>query len=93
MSDPFDRIPADRREDARSALTAAFGPAPLTAVQRVTSGASALIYRIEVADRPYLLRLESFQRDEIRDPERAYRCMRTAVEAGIAPALHHADPT
>jgi aminoglycoside phosphotransferase (APT) family kinase protein len=89
----FDSIPADRRETARSALTAAFGPAPLTAVQRVTSGASALIYRIEVADRPYLLRLESFQRDEIRDPERAYRCMRTAVEAGIAPALHHADPT
>ena len=81
MSDPFDRIPADRREDARSALTAAFGPAPLTALQPLTSGASALSYRIEVADRPYLLRLESLQRDEIRDPERAYRCMRTAQEA------------
>src|SRR5216683_2158216 len=93
MSDPFDRIPADRREDARSALTAAFGPAPLTALQPLTSGASALSYRIEVAGRPYLLRLESLQRDEIRDPERAYRCMRTAQEAGIAPALHHADPT
>jgi len=89
----FDPIPADRRETARSALTAAFGRAPLTALQRVTSGASALIYRIEVADRPYLLRLESLQRDEIRDPERAYLCMRTAVESGIAPGLHHADPT
>jgi len=51
----FGSLPTDRREAARSALTAAFGPAPLTALQRVTSGASALIYRIEVADRPYLL--------------------------------------
>ena len=93
MSDPFDRIPADRREAARSALTAAFGTAPLTAVHRVTSGASALSYQIEVADRPYLLRLESLQRDDVRDPHRTYLCMRTAVEAGIAPALHHADPT
>jgi aminoglycoside phosphotransferase (APT) family kinase protein len=89
----FDAIPSDRREDARSAMTAAFGRAPLTALQRVTSGASALIYRIDVADRPYLLRLDSLQRDEVRNPERAYLCMRTAVEAGIAPALHHADPT
>ena len=89
----FDSLPADRREAARSALTAAFGPAPLTALQQVTSGASALIYRIEVADRPYLLRLDSLQRDDIRDPERAYLCMRTAEEAGIAPALHHADAT
>jgi aminoglycoside phosphotransferase (APT) family kinase protein len=89
----FDAIPSNRREDARSAMTAAFGRAPLTALQRVTSGASALIYRIEVADRPYLLRLDSLQRDEVRNPERAYLCMRTAVEAGIAPALHHADPT
>jgi aminoglycoside phosphotransferase (APT) family kinase protein len=89
----FDAIPANRREDARSALTAAFGPAPLTALQRITAGASALIYRIEVAGRPYLLRLDSLQRDDVRDPHRAYLCMRTAVEAGIAPALHHADPT
>src|SRR5882757_2941614 len=89
----FDAIPSNRREDARSAMTTAFGRAPLTALKQVTSGASALIYRIEVADRPYLLRLDSLQRDEVRNPERAYLCMRTAVEAGIAPALHHADPT
>src|SRR5260370_30096650 len=89
----LDSIPADRRETARSALGAAFGSAPLTALQRVTSGASALSYRIEIADRPYLLRLESPERDDVRDPERAYRCMRTAEEAGIAPALHHADST
>ena len=88
----FEAIPANRREDARSALTAAFGSTPLTALQRITAGASALIYRIEVGDRPYLLRLDSLQRDDVRDPHRAYLCMRTAVAAGIAPALHHADP-
>jgi aminoglycoside phosphotransferase (APT) family kinase protein len=91
MSDPFDLIPDDRRDVARSAFTAAFGRAPLTALQPMTGGASALIYRIEVAGRRYLLRLESLQRDSVRDPDRAYRCMRTAVEAGVAPALHHAD--
>ena len=89
----FDAIPPNRREDARSALTAAFGATPLTALQRLTSGASALIYRIEVAGRPYLLRLDSLRRDDVRDPHRAYLCMQTAAEAGIAPALHHADPT
>ena len=93
MSDPFDRIPADRRAAARSALTQAFGAAPLAALQPITSGASALSYRIEVAERPYLLRLESLQRDAVRDPERSFLCMRTAAAAGIAPALHHADPT
>ena len=87
MSDLLDGIPDDRRATARSALTTAFGSAPLTGLQRVTGGASALIYRIEIADRPYLLRLESLQRDEVRDPDRAYRCMRTAVEAGVAQAL------
>ena len=93
MSDLLDGIPDDRRATARSALTTAFGSAPLTGLQRVTGGASALIYRIEIADRPYLLRLESLQRDEVRDPDRAYRCMRTAVEAGVAPALYLADAT
>jgi len=91
MVDPFDRIPDERRETARSALTTAFGRAPIAALQPITSGASALSYRIEVAGRSYLLRLESPLRDVVRDPQRAYRCMQTAAEAGIAPALHHAD--
>lgn len=55
-------------------------------------GASALSYRIEVAGRPYLLRLESSRRNEIRDPHRSYICMQMAAEAGIAPPVRHADP-
>ena len=63
----------------------------MSAVQPITTGASASIYRIEVDGRPWLLRLESFQRDEVRDPHRAYLCMRSAADARIAPAVLHAD--
>jgi hypothetical protein len=77
----------------RSALAAAFGRSPVTALAPITAGASALSYRLEVAGRPYLLRVESSRRDEVRDPHRTYPCMQAAVEAGLAPALHHADPT
>jgi aminoglycoside phosphotransferase (APT) family kinase protein len=89
----LESIPADRREIARSALSSTFGTSPLTALQPITSGASgALIYRIEVGGRPYLLRLEGLVRDHVRDPHRTYRCMQIAADAGIAPALRHADP-
>ena len=91
LSDPIDRIREDLRQRARSALTAAFGRAPVTSLEPITMGASALSYRIEVAGRPYVLRLESSRRDEVRDPHRSYVCMRTAAEAGIAPAVRHAD--
>jgi aminoglycoside phosphotransferase (APT) family kinase protein len=91
LSDAIDRIPAERREQARSALAAAFGRSPVTALDPVAPGASASSYRVEVAGRPYLLRLESSRRDEVRDPHRSYFCMQAAVEAGIAPAVHHAD--
>jgi len=91
LSDPIDCIPEDRRQRARSALTAAFGRAPVTSLEPITMGASALSYRIEVAGRPYLLRLESSRRDEVRDPHRSYACMQAAAEAGIAPAVRHAD--
>jgi aminoglycoside phosphotransferase (APT) family kinase protein len=91
LSDLVDRIPEDRRDRARSALVAAFGRAPVTSLEPITMGASALSYRIEVAHRPYLLRLESSRRDEVRDPHRSYACMQAAAEAGIAPAVRHAD--
>lgn len=92
MSEPTDLIPQDRRDEARAALAAAFGSATVTALEPLTSGASALSYRVEVAGRSYLLRLESSRRDRVRDPYRSYGCMRAAAEADIAPALHHADP-
>lgn len=91
LSDPIDRIPENQRERARTALAATFGRSPVTALEPITLGASALSYRIEIAGRPYLLRLESSRRDDVRDPHRSYACMQAAAEAGIAPAVRHAD--
>ena len=64
----------------------------MTSLEPITLGASASSYRIEVGGRTYLLRLESSRRDEVRDPHRSYVCMQAAAEAGIAPAVRHADP-
>jgi aminoglycoside phosphotransferase (APT) family kinase protein len=89
----LESIPADRRGAACAALKTVFGSTPLSSLQPITRGASALIYRIEIAGRPYLLRLDSSMRDEVRDPLRTYPCMLAAANAGIAPAVHHADAT
>jgi aminoglycoside phosphotransferase (APT) family kinase protein len=87
----FESIPAIRRDAARVAFKTVFGATPLSSLQPITTGASALIYRIEAGGRPHLLRLESPIRDPVRDPERSYLCMRMAAEAGIAPPLLYAD--
>ena len=87
----YESIPEDRRDIARSAISAAFGRAQPTGLEPITHGASgALIYRVEVTGRPYLLRLETRQ-DALDDRARGYVCMQAAAEAGIAPPLHHAD--
>lgn len=92
MTTLLDAVPADRQDTARAALTTAFGPTAVTSLAPVTGGASgALTYRVEAAGRPYLLRLEPERQAGFRDPKLAYACMTTAVEAGLAPALRHAD--
>lgn len=84
-------IPVERRDVAQAALTAAFGRALLTSLQSVPGGASgALIYRIEVDGRPYLLRIET-RRTTYRNPHQ-YVCMQTAADAGIAPPVRYIDP-
>jgi hypothetical protein len=93
MPDLLAPIPEARRAVAQAALTAAFGADAVSAVAPVTGGASgALIYRLEAAGRPYLLRLEDPVRNGLRDPHRAFACMEAAADAGIAPALRYADP-
>jgi hypothetical protein len=85
-------IPAARRDAAQAALATAFGAAPLTSIEPITGGASgALTYRILVATRSYLLRIET-ARDVFRNPQRSYVCLQTASDAGIAPPLRYADP-
>jgi len=87
--DPFAPIPAERRDAARSAVTAALGSIRVAALRPVSGGASALTYRIETDVRPYLLRMET--RYSARRNSDHYACMRIAADAAIAPQLHHVD--
>jgi aminoglycoside phosphotransferase (APT) family kinase protein len=87
----LESIPPEHHDTVRSALIAEFGARPVTALQPVLGGTSALAYRMEIAGNTYLLRLD-IARDTLRDPARGYACMRLAAEAGVAPPLHYADP-
>jgi hypothetical protein len=85
-------IPEARRDAVRSALRAAFGARPARGFLPVSGGVSgALIFRFEVGDRPFLLRLEP-DRIAAHDRQRGFACMVAAAEAGVAPAVRYADP-
>jgi aminoglycoside phosphotransferase (APT) family kinase protein len=87
----FEPVPEPQREPARSALAAVFGPAGVTAIERVSGGASgALTYRVEAEGRSFFLRIEARLDAPFRNPHQ-YDCMRIAAEAGIAPPLRYAD--
>ncbi len=88
--DGFDVFSIAHRETARSALAAAFGSAPVGAITAMTGGATtASVYRVEVGQRRYLLRIEG-EPSPLRNPHQ-YVSMRIATEAGIAPAIRYLD--
>jgi len=88
--DPFDALPAERRETVRSALGAAFGPAAIGAITPVAGGASgASTFRVDTGGRRYLLRVEG-SASPLRNPHQ-YISMRIAAEAGIAPRIQYVD--
>jgi aminoglycoside phosphotransferase (APT) family kinase protein len=92
LGDVLESLPEDRRDAARSALAASFGSAPVGALQPIIGGASgALIYRVEVGERHYVLRLEPM-RIALHDRQRGHACMCAGAEASVAPAVHYADP-
>src|ERR1700743_1734764 len=83
-------IPSARSEAAREALKHAFGTRPVQAVELVGGGiTTALVLKIQVSDRSYLLRVEG-EPSPLRNPHQ-YEAMRIAAEAGIAPKIHHLD--
>jgi aminoglycoside phosphotransferase (APT) family kinase protein len=92
-SSTFSILPEQHRESARAALLAVVDSGAHVSFEAVPGGASgALVHRVEVdgaAD--LLLRIET-ARDPFRNPHRSYVCLRTAADAGIAPAVHLADP-
>jgi len=87
--DPFDAIPLERRDVARAAVVAALGPEKVSALRPIAGGASALVYRVDTDQRPYLLRIES-SHSALQSPYH-YVCMQMAADAGIAPTLRHVD--
>ena len=91
MADVFSAIAEDRRAAALAAIASVADPASVTGISPTTAGASgASTLRIDAGSGAYLLRLE-VGRDGFRNPKRSYPCLRAAAEAGIAPAVHHAD--
>lgn len=85
------QVPEDRRNVAQAALSAAFAHKTMTALQPVSGGASgALLYRVDVDDRPYLLRMETRRQSPLRNPNQ-YVCLQSAAEAGVAPQPVHVD--
>jgi aminoglycoside phosphotransferase (APT) family kinase protein len=87
----IDLIPAEKRAAVTQALAAAFGSAQLEDVARLNGGLSgASIFRIRIASRDYLLRLDT-PANAFGDAARAYACLAIAAEAEISPALRYAD--
>ena len=86
----FEAFPVAHRDSASTALSAAFGPAPIGAVTVMTGGVTtASVYRVEVGERRYVLRIEG-EPSPLRNPHQ-YVSMRIATEAGIAPQIHYID--
>jgi aminoglycoside phosphotransferase (APT) family kinase protein len=86
----FGALSDTHRETARAALVATFGSASVSAITPISGGISgASVFRVDVNDRRYLLRLEG-QPSPLRNPHQ-YLSMRIASEAGIAPKIHYID--
>src|SRR5215470_8293834 len=80
-------IPESKKNIVDKALQTAFGTTEIENIRQLTAGlSSALVYRIIVQGKPYLLRI-IMRTDEFVNPEREYNCMRAGAEIGIAPKV------
>ena len=89
---PYSKVlPQSRRDAVGPALQSAFGNWRAGDFHPLGGGVSgALIFRFEVRERPYVLRLEP-DRIGLQDRQRHFACMVAAAEAGVAPPVHYAD--
>ena len=84
-------IPEAKQAVVVQALDEAFGVRQFEDIRRLTGGlTTALVFRIVVRGKPYLLRL-IMSTDAFSDPTRQFACMKTAAEAGIAPRIWYAN--
>jgi len=80
-------IPEDKNPAVKRALQAAFGVAEFEDIRQLTEGlSSALIFRIVVRGKPYLLRV-IMRADAMGDPTRLYSYMKAGEDAGLAPRV------
>jgi aminoglycoside phosphotransferase (APT) family kinase protein len=84
-------IPEAKQDAVRRALSSAFDVETYSAIEPLGAGlSSALIFRIEVGGRAYLLRVIT-RIDAVADPTRMIACMEAAAAVGIAPKVWHAS--
>src|SRR5215813_15120908 len=80
-------IPQAKIGAVQRALQGTFGVSEFDEIQPLTAGLStALVFRIVVKGRPYLLRV-IMQTDAISNPTSQFAAMQLAAEAGIAPRI------
>jgi aminoglycoside phosphotransferase (APT) family kinase protein len=83
-------IPNEHAPAVTRALQAAFNTDHYDEIHQPTGGLStALVYRIVVKGRPYLLRIISKQ--AWGDPSREFAAMQAGSDAGIAPRIHYSS--
>src|SRR5450631_16147 len=83
-------IPEAKITAVSDALQSAFGVREFEEIRQLTTGlSSALIFRIVVLGKPYLLRIIT-RTDAVADPTHYYACMKPAAEAGLAPRIWYA---
>jgi thiamine kinase-like enzyme len=83
-------IPEAKETAVKHALHVAFGINEFDAITELTVGlSSALIFRIIVQGKPYLLRVIT-RTDAMADPSRYYASMKAGAEAGLAPQVLYA---
>lgn len=84
-------IPAEKKVPAERALRESFGVNSFEDIRKLTTGlSSALVFRIVVRGRPYLLRVIT-RTDQMSDPTRQFACMKSGAEAGLAPRVWYAN--
>jgi tRNA A-37 threonylcarbamoyl transferase component Bud32 len=91
MTEPWQsQLPEPLHGAAGAALAAVYGGRAFECLGPAGQGASgAVALRIRSGEREHLLRVE-VHKHLGRNPHQ-YRCMATAAEAGLAPALHYVD--
>jgi hypothetical protein len=84
-------IPKTKQTAVKNALQATFGTGEFEDIRELTGDlTSALVYRIVVKGKPYLLRI--ITRDDVKeDRVRQYSCMKMAAGAGIAPRVWYTN--